>query len=68
MSEIKIRLNGISVGVLKKLISDIPDECEIMVWDLGDTGYVDGCELEIITYENLEPDININIKAESGFH
>ncbi len=68
MSEIKIRLNRISVGVLKKLISDIPDECEIMVWDLGDTGYVDGCELEIITYENLEPDININIKAESRFH
>ena len=68
MSEIKIRLNGISVGVLKKLISDIPDECEIMVCDLGETGYVDGCELEIITYENLEPDININIKAESGFH
>lgn len=68
MSEIKISLNGISVGVLKKLIGDIPDECEIMVWDLGDTGYVDGCELEIITYENLKPDININIKAESGFY
>ena len=68
MSEIKSNLNGISVGMLKKLISDIPDECKIMVCDSGDTGYVDGCELEIITYENLNPDININIKAESGFY
>lgn len=68
MSEIKTNLNGISVGVLKKLISDIPDDCTIDIWDIGDTGFVDGCELEIITYEHLRPDININIKAESGFH
>lgn len=68
MSEIKISLNGISVGVLKKLIGDIPNDCTIDVWDIGDTGCVDGCELEIITYEHLRPDININIKAESGFY
>ena len=68
MSEIKTNLNGISVGVLKKLISDIPDDCTIDVWNIGDTGFVDGCELEIITYEYLRPDININIKAESEFH
>ena len=68
MSEIKTSLNGISVGVLKKLISDIPDDCTIDVWDIGDTGFVDRCELEIITYENLRPDININVKAESGWH
>ena len=68
MNEIKTDLNGISVGVLKKLIRDIPDDCTIDVWDIGDTGFVDGCELEIIIYEHLRPDININIKAESGFH
>lgn len=68
MIEIKINLNGISVGVLKKLLSDIPDDCTIDVWDIGDTGFVDRCELEIITYEHLKTDININIKAESGIH
>lgn len=68
MIEIKTNLNGISVGVLKKLISDIPDDTTIDVWNIGDTGFVDGCELEIITYEHLKTDININIKAESGFH
>ena len=68
MSKIKASLNGMSVGTLKKLISDIPDDCTIDVWDIGDTGFVDGCELEIITYEHLGPDISINIKAESGFH
>ena len=68
MSEIKTNLNGISVGVLKKLISDIPDDCTIDVWNIGGTGVVDGCELEIVTYEHLKPDININIKAESGFY
>ena len=68
MSEIKTNLNGISVGVLKKLISDIPDDCTIDVWDIGDTGFVDKAELEIITYEHLKTDININIKAESGYY
>ena len=68
MSEIKTNLNGLSVGVLKKLISDIPDDCTIDVWNIGGNGVVDGCELEIITYEYSRPDININIKAASGFH
>lgn len=73
MSKItKNLLQGISVCTLKKLISDIPDDCTIDVWDIGDTGFVDGCELEIVTYEHpydhLGTDISINIKAESGFH
>ena len=57
-----------TVGMLKKIISEIPDDCEITVWDIGDTGFVDKTELEIITYENLETDININVKAESGYY
>ena len=68
MKEFKINLDGLNVGKLKKIISDIPDDCEIAVWDDGDTGFVDGIELEIVTYESLEPDININVKAESGYH
>lgn len=52
----------------KKIISDLPDDCEITVWDIGNTGFVDDCELEIISYHNLQTDVNINIKAESGYH
>lgn len=61
-------LNGLTVGMLKKIISDIPNDCEITVWDIGRTGFVDKSELEIITYENLKPDININVKAESEYY
>ena len=68
MSEFRTNLNGMTVGMLKKIISEIPDDCEITVWDIGDTGFVDKTELEILTYENLETDININVKAESGFY
>lgn len=68
MSTIKTNLNGLTVGLLKKIIEDIPDDCKINVWDIGDTGFVDDCELEIIIYYTLQPDVNINIKAESGYH
>ena len=44
MSAIKAKLNGLTVGMLKKTIGDIPDH-------------------------NLQTtDVNINIKAESGYH
>ena len=68
MKEFRINLNGLTVGMLKKIISDIPDDCEITVWDIGKTGLVDGTEWEIITYEHSETDININVKAESGYY
>jgi hypothetical protein len=68
MREFRINLNGLTVGMLKKIISDIPDDCEITVWNSGETGFIDKSELEIITYENLNPDININVKAESGYY
>lgn len=68
MSEFRVNLNGLTVGMLKKIISDIPDDCKITVWDIGKTGFVDKSELEIITYRYLETDININVKAESGYY
>ena len=68
MSEFRTNLNGLTVAMLKKIISEIPDDCEITVWDIGETGFVDKTELEIVTYEHLETDININVKAESGFY
>ena len=57
-----------TVGMLKKIISGIPDDCEITVWNVGETGFIDKSELEIITYENLKTDIFINVKAESGYY
>ncbi len=68
MATFKTKLNGLTIGMLKKIISDIPDESEINVWDIGNTGFVNNCELEIINYENLKPDVNINIEAESGYY
>jgi hypothetical protein len=55
-----------SVGTLKKILEDIPDDCEITVCDVGRTGYVDECELEIIKYANFKTDVYLNISAESG--
>lgn len=63
MIEYRINLNGLTVGTLKKIISKIPDDCKITVWNVGETGFVDKTELEIINYEHLGTDININIKA-----
>ena len=68
MREFRTNLNGMTVGMLKKIISEIPDDCKINVWDIGDTGFVDKTELEILIYEHLETDININVKAESGYY
>lgn len=70
MREFRTNLNRLTVGMLKKIISDIPDDCEITVWNAGETGFVDGIELEILTYEHLpvKPDISINVKAESGYY
>lgn len=68
MSSFKIELNGMTIGMLKKIISDIPDECMIDVFDVGKSGFVDGCELEVTKYENLIPDVSLNIKAESGYY
>ena len=68
MSTTRIVVNSMSVGTLKKILEDIPDDCEITVCDAGSTGYVDDCELEIIKYENLKTDVYLTIKAESGFY
>lgn len=68
MKEFRVNLNGLTVGMLKKIISDIPDDCEINVCDVGETGFVDGTELEIVTYEYLKTDVSINVKAESGYY
>lgn len=68
MREIKTKLNGLTIGDLRKLLKDIPDECEISVWDIGNTGFTDLVELEVVKYDYSGIDININIKAESGFY
>ena len=68
MTEFKTNINGLTIGKLKEIIRDIPNDSEINVWNVGETGFIDSSELEIITYENLEMEVNINVKAESGYH
>ena len=57
-----------TVGELKKFLADIDDDVEIQVENVGDTGYVEDSEVELIRYPALKPDLYINIKAESCYH
>jgi hypothetical protein len=56
-----------TIKELKEFIKDIPDDKEINIENVGDTGFIDDTELELIVYESGEIDINLNIKAESGY-
>lgn len=58
-----------TIGALKKLINNLPDNTDIDICNTGTTGFIDGpVELEINTYEEGEPYICLNIRAESGYH
>lgn len=58
-----------TVGVLKEILKDLPNNAEIDICNTGSTGFIDSLvELEVNTWENSEPYICLNIKAESGFH
>ena len=68
MNEIRTNLNGLTVGKLKEIIRDVSDDAEIYVWNVGITGFVKSSELEIVTYDNNETDVSINIEDESGYY
>ena len=62
-----------TVGELKKFLADIDDDVEIQMENVGNTGYVEDSEVELIRYPAtdlppLKPDLYINIKAESCYH
>ena len=57
-----------TVGALREALKNLPDDTEITVYNTGDTGMINGFNLEVNTWEESEPDVYINIKAESAFY
>lgn len=68
MTETTTKLNGLTVRELKELLKEIPDDTEITVWNVGNTGCLEGCDIEVIRYDTIPPEVNICVGAESGFH
>ena len=59
MTSTKRKLNGLTVGELKELLKDIDNTIEISVWSDVAASKI---ELEIIKYNNIETDVDINIE------
>ena len=68
MTEKRIMVGNMTVGELKKFLECVPDNTEIDVDSVGDTGFVDGVSLVLTTFEGESPMLSLEIKAESGFH
>lgn len=51
-------LNGMTIGRLKEIISNIDDNVEIGIWD--HLGLVTSIEIEVMTFSE-ETDVDINI-------
>ena len=56
-------LNGITVGELKTILENIPNETEICIWGPN----VDYTEIEVNAFENKEFDVFINIETVSPY-
>jgi len=56
-------LNGLTVGELKTILEQVPDEVEICVWGPN----VDWVELEVNIFTDEESDVFINIETKSPY-
>jgi len=56
-------LNGMTVGELKMILDNIPNETEICIWGPN----VDYAEIEVNAFENKEFDVFINIETVSPY-
>ena len=68
MATIKLDLKTCTVGELKKVLANVPDNTIFDICSVGSTGFVDGIEIEINTYESFPTDVAINVGAESGYY
>lgn len=59
MTTIKRKLNGLTIKELKELIKDVNEDTEISVWS---EIALQKCEIEIVTYEFGEIDVDINVE------
>lgn len=59
MTTIKRKLYGLTIKELKELIKDIDDNTEISVWSEIP---LQKCEIEIVTYDFGEIDVDINVE------
>ena len=74
MKTYKLDLNDdITIKQLKEFIKDLPDDLVIDVYNFGDSGIINGVNLEVIEYGDKKEDIpvtydiTLNIEAESGY-
>lgn len=74
MKTYKLDLNDdITIKQLKEFIKDLPDDLVIDVYNFGDSGIINGVNLEVIEYGGKKEDIpvtydiTLNIEAESGY-
>ena len=56
-------LNGITVGELKTILENVPNEIEVCLWGPS----VDWAEIEVNTFEDKEYDVFINIETISPY-
>ena len=56
-------LNGITVGELKTILENIPNDIEVCIWGPN----VDYAEIEVNAFENKEFDVFINIETVSPY-
>ena len=56
-------LNGITVGELKTILENIPNDIEVCIWGPN----VDCAEIEVNAFENKEFDVFINIETLSSY-
>lgn len=64
---VKIKIT--TVGELIDFLKDLPRDTEICVENYGNTGFQDGSlEIEKNLWDNFNPDVYINVKAESNYY
>ena len=64
-----VKMEITTVGDLIDFLKDLPRDTEIYVENYGKTGFQDGSlEIEKNIWDGFNPDVCINVRAESGYY
>ena len=64
-----VKMEITTVGDLIDFLKGLPRDTEIYVENYGNTGFQDGpLEIEKNIWDGFNPDVCINVKAESGYY